>query len=82
MVAGESVANNVLKCRLKSIQTDDYHVSFTSAQRARLKAIFPQGVCDFTKPGIGQVPTTHDATQRRVPRVYTRSRTRLYLRPP
>jgi hypothetical protein len=57
MVAGESVANNVLKCRLKSIQTDDYHVSFTSAQRARLKAIFPQGVCDFTKPGIGQVPT-------------------------
>ena len=23
---------------------------------ARLKAVFPTGVCDFTKPGVGQVP--------------------------
>ena len=57
MVAGEPLANNVLKCRLKSIQTDDYHVPFTSAQRAQLKEAFPQGVCDFSKPGVGQVPT-------------------------
>ena len=30
--------------------------SLSDAQLTRLKAIFPQGVCDWTKPGVGQVP--------------------------
>jgi uncharacterized tannase-like protein DUF6351 len=29
-------------------------VSFTSTERARLRAAFPRGVCDYSKPGIGQ----------------------------
>ncbi|HLZ77353.1 DUF6351 family protein [Phenylobacterium sp.] len=53
--AGAPIANDVLKCRLKPIKAADYKVKFSSAQMARLKAIFPTGVCDFSKPGIGQV---------------------------
>ena len=26
----------------------------STAQRTRLQAVFPSGVCDWTKPGIGQ----------------------------
>jgi hypothetical protein len=57
MVAGEPVANDVLKCQLKPINTGDYTaVPFTPTELAQLAAIFPQGVCDFSKPGVGQVP--------------------------
>jgi hypothetical protein len=56
MVAGEPVANNVLKCQLKPIDYADYRVTFTSAEKAQLAAIFAQGVCDYRKPGIGQKP--------------------------
>jgi hypothetical protein len=31
-------------------------VPFTSGQVARLRRIFPGGVCDWRKPGVGQVP--------------------------
>ena len=33
-----------------------YKVSFTDAQKTRMKAVFPTGVCDYSKPGVGQVP--------------------------
>jgi hypothetical protein len=57
MVAGEPVANDVLKCQLKPINTGDYTaVPFTPTELVQLAAIFPQGVCDFSKPGVGQVP--------------------------
>jgi uncharacterized tannase-like protein DUF6351 len=29
-------------------------VSFTGAELERLKRIFPHGVCDWSKPGVGQ----------------------------
>ena len=57
MVAGEPLENDVLKCRLKPIDARDYKVSLSSAEWAELHAIFPQGVCDYNKPGIGQEPT-------------------------
>src|SRR5262249_46027203 len=56
MVAGESVTNDVLKCQLKPITPSDYAVTFLPAEMAQLQAIFPQGVCDFSKPGVGQAP--------------------------
>jgi hypothetical protein len=56
IVAGAPIANDVLKCQLKAPKAADYKVKFTQAQWTRLKAVFPQGVCDFSKPGIGQVP--------------------------
>jgi hypothetical protein len=56
MVAGEPIANNVLKCQLKAIDAADYGGKLEDADLAALKTIFPQGVCDYAKPGIGQVP--------------------------
>jgi hypothetical protein len=57
LVAGEPLANNVLKCRLKPLNLRDYKVTFTSTETAQLKATFPQGVCDYTLPGVDQSPT-------------------------
>jgi len=54
--AGAPIANDVLKCSLKPVSAADYKVKFTPAQMAQLKATFPTGVCDFSKPGVGQVP--------------------------
>jgi Tannase-like family of unknown function (DUF6351) len=56
MVAGEPLANDVLKCELRPVDLSLYKVRFTAAEAAQLKAIFPQGVCDYTKPGVGQQP--------------------------
>lgn len=53
MVAGSPLTNDVLKCRLKPISMRDYKVAFSGSQAARLRQIFPTGVCDFSKPGIG-----------------------------
>ena len=57
MVAGEPLTNDVLKCRLKPIAAADYAGKLTKDELADLKVIFPRGVCDFRKPGIGQVRT-------------------------
>ncbi len=57
MVAGEPLENNVLKCRLMPIDHQSYKVKLTASENAQLKAIFPQGVCDYSEPGIGQRPT-------------------------
>ncbi|MGE0884610.1 MAG: DUF6351 family protein [Blastocatellales bacterium] len=56
LVAGAPLTNDVVKCQLKPINFADYKVSFSDTQKARLKKIFPAGVCDFSKPGVGQVP--------------------------
>jgi hypothetical protein len=56
LVAGAPLANDVMKCQLKAVSFDDYKVTFTDAQKARLKTIFPAGVCDWSKPGVNQVP--------------------------
>jgi hypothetical protein len=56
MVAGAPMTNDVLKCQLKQVNFTDYKVSFTETQKAHLKSVFPAGVCDFSKPGVEQVP--------------------------
>jgi hypothetical protein len=58
MTAGGPNTNDVLKCQLKPLSRTDYGVTFTDAQWARLQAVFPEGVCDFSKPGVGQQPPT------------------------
>ena len=55
-VAGADMADAVLKCELKPLQRLDYAHALTDVQFARLQSVFPSGVCDFEKPGIGQVP--------------------------
>lgn len=56
MVAGAPLTNDIIKCRLKPINYADYKASFTDQQQARHRAIFPDGVCDFSKPGVEQRP--------------------------
>jgi hypothetical protein len=54
-VAGAPINLDAVKCRLKPIDMSDYKVAFTAEQRARLNAIFPNGVCDWSKRGVQQV---------------------------
>lgn len=54
LVAGAPLQNNVIKCQLKRIGHTDYAVKFTPVERARLEAIFPNGVCDYSKRGVEQ----------------------------
>jgi hypothetical protein len=63
MVAGEPITANVLKCSLRPLRASDYeahNVHFTAAQLDRLKKAFPDGVCDWSKPGVGQQPPIGD----------------------
>jgi hypothetical protein len=53
-VAGGPLSASKLKCQLKPIDPSSYQVSFTSAELTRLSNIFPQGVCDWSKPGVNQ----------------------------
>jgi hypothetical protein len=32
----------------------DYKTAPSADQLAKLKTVFPNGVCDYTKPGVGQ----------------------------
>jgi Tannase-like family of unknown function (DUF6351) len=56
LVAGGPQISDIIKCRLKPIDPSDYAVTFTSEERARLHAIFPHGVCDWSQPGVAQRP--------------------------
>jgi hypothetical protein len=53
-VAGAPIANDVIKCQLKSVSAADYKAAFTADEMARLRRIFPGGVCDWTKAGVEQ----------------------------
>ena len=59
-VAGESIANDVIKCQLKAIDWADYSNVTEPADVALLQTelpkIFPAGVCDFSKRGVGHNP--------------------------
>ena len=51
--AGEPLAANIYKCRLGPVRAGDYSVRFSAEELRRLKAVFPAGVCDFQKSGLG-----------------------------
>jgi hypothetical protein len=54
-VAGGSLEENILKCQLKPLSPADYApVTFTPGQWTRLNVAFAGGVCDWSKPGVGQ----------------------------
>ena len=54
MAAGAPLASDILKCSLKPVDPNDYSPPLTPEQLARLKVIFPKGVCDYSHPGIQQ----------------------------
>jgi len=57
IAAGSPLTDEVLKCQLKPISAADYTPALGPDQMARMKAAFPQGVCDYTKPGYAQQHT-------------------------
>jgi hypothetical protein len=58
-VAGSPQATDILKCQLKPLSQADYPgITFTAAQWTALQGAFPNGVCDWSKPGVGQQPPT------------------------
>jgi hypothetical protein len=56
IVAGSARRQDIVKCQVKPIDMHDYAVPFTAAQQSRLATTFPNGVCDWSKPGVGQQP--------------------------
>lgn len=68
-VAGEAITTDANKCQLKPLNREDNYgpVPFTDAQWAQMQTLFPDGVCDFSKPGVSQQPTipwqTYQGTQ-------------------
>src|SRR6266851_5694263 len=55
-VAGGPLSASILKCQLTPIDPRDYAVSFTPEELERLRGIFPNGVCDWSRRGVNQVP--------------------------
>jgi len=59
MVAGDSIKGDRFKCALKPVTvaladgTYPASAQFTEQQKAWLTRIFPDGVCDYGRPGPG-----------------------------
>jgi len=56
IASGAPLTDDVLKCQLKPLDPKEYGQSLTADQIERLKRVFPDGVCDYSKPGVGQQP--------------------------
>jgi Tannase-like family of unknown function (DUF6351) len=58
-VAGDSIASDIGACRLKPLDRNDNYgpLPFSDAEWAKVEAAFPNGVCDWSKPGKGQRDT-------------------------
>jgi hypothetical protein len=56
MMAGGPITNDVLKCQLRPINWSEYGTNFTAEQQKRMQRIFPNGVCDWSRPGVEQQP--------------------------
>ncbi|HVT65857.1 MAG TPA: DUF6351 family protein [Mycobacteriales bacterium] len=53
IAAGGPMQDNVMKCRLTAPLRSAYHATFTTSEWRRLHAIFPGGVCDYSRPSVG-----------------------------
>ncbi len=59
MVAGDSIATDTNKCRLKPLDPAGYgSTTFTPAELNKLRAVFPNGVCDYSKPAVDSATPT------------------------
>lgn len=54
MAAGAPLTDDILKCALKPVDPKDYSQPLTPDQIAKIQGVFPQGVCDYSRPGIAQ----------------------------
>jgi hypothetical protein len=57
-VAGDPITTDANKCQLQPLNRNAYGaVTFTDAEWAQLEKTFATGVCNYSKPGVGQQPT-------------------------
>jgi hypothetical protein len=59
LVAGAPLTGDVLACKLRPVDIADYGAAaplMTPDVLSQLHAVFPDGVCDHTRPGVGQAP--------------------------
>jgi hypothetical protein len=56
-VAGDAITTDANKCKLKPLNRSDYALPFTDDEWSTLQKTFPDGVCDYSKPGVHQGPT-------------------------
>lgn len=58
IAAGMPFTDDVMKCQLRPLAEADYlPARFTDQQWAKLQMAFPNGVCDYSKPGVDTVKT-------------------------
>jgi hypothetical protein len=58
VVAGEAISTDNMECQLKPLEQSAYYpITFTEEQWKALQQTFPTGVCNFSKPGVGQQRT-------------------------
>ena len=59
MIAGDAITTDVNKCQLKPLNRNDNYgvLPFSDAQWAQMQALYPEGVCDYTQPGVGSQKT-------------------------
>lgn len=57
--AGDAISTDTNKCQLKPLnRNDDYGpIGLSDEEWTQLEALYPDGVCDFSKPGVSQQPT-------------------------
>jgi hypothetical protein len=56
--AGMPLTDDTIKCELQPLRRERYgSIQFTDAQWEILRKAFPQGVCDYGKPGVDRTPT-------------------------
>jgi hypothetical protein len=52
MVAGDSIATDTNKCKLKPFDPADYAGKLGEAQLDQLRKVFTTGVCDYSRPAV------------------------------
>jgi hypothetical protein len=73
LVAGAPLTDDVFKCALKAVDPADYTPRLTAAQLDMVRSVFPNGVCDFTKPPVGKVPLADTWLSYPVPGTFERT---------
>jgi hypothetical protein len=59
MEGGMPATDDTLRCQLKPLDKEDYPgIAFSAAEWTQMARIFAQGVCDFSRPGVGRHPTS------------------------
>ena len=52
--AGSPLESGVTQCRLRHVRLSEYGVPITPGQAEHLRTVFPDGVCDYVRRGVGR----------------------------